>query len=1391
MRRRSLLPLVSALALALGLLPAYSVGTLTASADADTTPPAAVANLAAGSATAGSLQLTWTAPGDDGSTGTATSYDIRVSTSPITAANFTSALLVKNIPAPAAAGSNQSLTVTLPGDQAYYFAMKATDEASNVSALSNVASGTTLLLATGTSGKIPIKPGMIVGESPIGTPLLIADEQIEAGDPKNGAGGAPSTKWDPSFYGDLYEVDNYITVDLQRSYNLSDIYLYWKGAPASEVKLYYGTPFHWTEITKGDDYVNALRWVGYPLSGVTTRYLRVMMTAENARIFNEMVLYGTPTGAPVAPPSPASHTAPDMDAFIGGNGVVDDPLDRIVAFGNYREYHRWQWDEGDTSTSYPGYPNNQNKFNPSYMGGGKNFDKFYQTVKNNGVLTFPTVHLTPPWIANKPIPSGADPVLPASYPAYADHMFQYAARYGSATVADSKLKLASDQQRLSGLNTLQYIEGSNEIDGWWNGRNALHLPFEYAARQSASYDGDQGRMGNTFGVKNADPNLKYVLPGLACSCLNYIQLTKMWADEYRSGSFPGDVINIHVYANNGTNQSNGTVGISPEAFDLKGKMAAIADYRDRYLPGKEFWVSEFGYDTNSGSPQRAPAIGSNNGEEVQAQWLVRSFFALAAAGVDKAQMFTIADDGYSNNTSKFMTSGTIDAERKPKSSWYYLNTMKNRLAGLHFKQEETSGNANVSVYSFANSSGTVKAYAVWAPTSNATTVSGYQLQLPTAASSAKLITMAKGSPLGTESSLTIDGSHRVGVNVSERPVFVLLDNATTYSAPSWASGSAVTISNDTGATLDLSWPAATDDEGVVAYRIKYPSEESIGTVNAGDPLTFHATGLNAATTYTFIVEAVDKYGLDTQTDLQVVRTPGGSADTTAPAAVGNLAAGSATSSSVQLTWTAPGDDGTTGTASAYDIRYSTSAITSANWASATQASGEPAPAAAGTSQSMTVGGLTASTTYYFALKTRDEVPNESALSNVVSLATTAVPPGGGKIVLTTAMVTNEGGSGYGDATKLVDEQTTAGDPKNGTGGDPTTLWSPGWSSSVTYPASAYIDLGQYYDLTDIYLRDSYDIDNYVVSAGSPGNWTTLFTDPLTEHHYWSAHPVSVSTRYVRVTMNSGHSQVTEIVLYGSPSGSADTTAPAAVSNLAAGSATSSSVQLTWTSPGDDGTTGTAAAYDIRYSTSAITSGNWASATQASGEPAPAAAGTSQSMTVSGLSASTTYYFALKTRDEVPNESALSNVPSATTSAPPAAGKLTLTTAMVTNEGAYGIATRLVDEQTTAGDPKNGSGGTPTSYWQPGSPTDRYPASAYIDLGQTYTITDIYLHDKFDNGNITVSYGTPGSWTSLFVDPMTNYGVWNAHPVSITTRYIRVTLSSERSQTSEIVLYGSL
>ncbi|GAF91383.1 unnamed protein product, partial [marine sediment metagenome] len=113
-------------------------------------------------------------------------------------------------------------------------------------------------------------------------------------------------------------------------------------------------------------------------------------------------------------------------------------------------------------------------------------------------------------------------------------------------------------------------------------------------------------------------------------------------------------------------------------------------------------------------------------------------------------------------------------------------------------------------------------------------------------------------------------------------------------------------------------------------------------------------------------------------------------DTIPPSAVTDLATSNPTVNSITLSWTAPGNDWNTGTASEYDIRYSTSPITETSWDEANQCEGEPTPQLAGSNESFTVTGLPTDTTYYFALKTADEVPNWSGLSNVASGTTTPI-----------------------------------------------------------------------------------------------------------------------------------------------------------------------------------------------------------------------------------------------------------------------------------------------------------------------------------------------------------------------------------------------------------------
>lgn len=87
------------------------------------------------------------------------------------------------------------------------------------------------------------------------------------------------------------------------------------------------------------------------------------------------------------------------------------------------------------------------------------------------------------------------------------------------------------------------------------------------------------------------------------------------------------------------------------------------------------------------------------------------------------------------------------------------------------------------------------------------------------------------------------------------------------------------------------------------------------------------------------------------------------------------------SGNLALNWTAPGDDGTRGRATGYDLRFATIPVTEANFGQAMPIAGVPAPGVSGSSESFIAGGLAAGVTYYFALKTKDEVDNISGISN--------------------------------------------------------------------------------------------------------------------------------------------------------------------------------------------------------------------------------------------------------------------------------------------------------------------------------------------------------------------------------------------------------------------------
>ncbi|MDD5687539.1 MAG: carbohydrate-binding protein [Elusimicrobia bacterium] len=258
----------------------------------------------------------------------------------------------------------------------------------------------------------------------------------------------------------------------------------------------------------------------------------------------------------------------------------------------------------------------------------------------------------------------------------------------------------------------------------------------------------------------------------------------------------------------------------------------------------------------------------------------------------------------------------------------------------------------------------------------------------------------------------------------------------------------------------------------------------------------------------------------------------GIADTTPPAKITYFLTAFPTPKTITLVWRSVGDDGNSGTAAKYDIRYSLSPInTEADWNSATKATVNMVPNLAGSAESFIVFGLTPSTKYYFAIKAGDEVPNWSPLSKSPSATTSALtdttPPG-----------------------KITDLATSDPTPNS-----ITLTWSaPGNDDNSNGQAAKYIP--------------------YDMNRQKP-----------TPQSQWLYH---LASRYIP--------------------------------------------------------------YDIRYSLSPITDANWDSATKVQGTPAAQQVFNQEAFTIVGLSPSTKYYFGIKTADEVPNWSVVSNSPSNTTKA---------------------------------------------------------------------------------------------------------------------------------------------
>lgn len=388
-----------------------------------------------------------------------------------------------------------------------------------------------------------------------------------------------------------------------------------------------------------------------------------------------------------------------------------------------------------------------------------------------------------------------------SYKTMGKLSYALSAKLGKRPVDGSGLFWPRDADTSTGLGLISGVEVENEPDKDWDGWRGYTRPEEWAAITSAAADGHGGAMededgGRPFGVKTADPaqlaigcGTAGVNPGYYLSATLHHRATRPRAD------IPVDVLSLHRYFSITGNQHSGSTEKTQYAIPLeyavnvKGgtNIPEIIALRDRYAPGTELWLTEFGYGEAGGRDSNSPfqcfsKPGRYVGDwlipdcyraDVKGSYIVRAAMYLMHLGFDMVNYYSTECESNYFNTGKYgqgpgremwrwdecadITPGAryaaierheVGYNRTGFSSmglfgnilsngaypisraYWWVATMRNRLRGYVYTGRKYVGDDRVMVYCFRHKTGDRGAYCVYYNDTVNTGVAGVEIPLP-------------------------------------------------------------------------------------------------------------------------------------------------------------------------------------------------------------------------------------------------------------------------------------------------------------------------------------------------------------------------------------------------------------------------------------------------------------------------------------------------------------------------------------------------------------------------------------------------------------------------------------------------------------------------------------
>jgi len=352
-----------------------------------------------------------------------------------------------------------------------------------------------------------------------------------------------------------------------------------------------------------------------------------------------------------------SASAPPFRDFMGINGHTVQfrpelyaPVAELV-----RDYHPVEWDLGKDSDFKTKFPSARN---------GVNWESVYGSWKKKGwridaCLMFES------------LPRDKWKNLAADARAYGE---QFARAFGPS----------------SARPLVESVEIGNE-PGKWSDEDYRTI-FENMAR----------------GLRAGDPKLRIatcaLAPGKSHAYAKSIECVAGLEDLF-------DILNVHSYAEL---EPWPTWRRSfPEDPRLKAFTADITNicrWRDAHAPGKQVWLTEFGYDSTTKQPNTNNEFKKWIGvtDEQQAQWLVRSWLYFAALPIDRAYVYFFND----SDQPQVHGSSGLTRNFEPKPSFHAIAHLRKTLGDFYFKRQFKSAEASVSEFE----NGARRIWVVWLPT---------------------------------------------------------------------------------------------------------------------------------------------------------------------------------------------------------------------------------------------------------------------------------------------------------------------------------------------------------------------------------------------------------------------------------------------------------------------------------------------------------------------------------------------------------------------------------------------------------------------------------------------------------------------------------------------------